>query len=74
MQLSELDYKWFCDLASEILAQDSAKEQASRYAAVLGGRPACDEQGNVVVMDGNMEIARLHPLKFYTGDDDFPVL
>ena len=61
-------------LASEIVAQDFAKEQASRYAALLGVAPICDEQGTVVMKGGSTELVWLKPLKFYTEDDDCPVL
>ena len=56
------------ELTREIMAQGYDEETASDYAVLVGDTPCMDKAGNVVVMDGNKEIARLKPLKMFGTD------
>lgn len=57
----------FNDLVSEITRQGYEPAEAARLARLIGDTPVMDEQGRVVVFDGEREVARLQPLKFF-GD------
>jgi hypothetical protein len=62
-----IDYDGFPVLVAEIMSQGFDKEIAAEYAALLGDTPVEDENGSVLVMDGERILATLKPLKFY-GD------
>ena len=64
----ELDYEAFVELIAEIESQGIPPETAAHYAALLGDTPLRDEHGNVIVMEGERELAVLKPLKFYDGE------
>jgi len=56
------------EMTREIMAQGYDEETASHYAVLIGDTPCMDEVGNVYVMDGEKEIARLKPLKMFETD------
>jgi hypothetical protein len=62
---SMMDDDSLTELTREIMTQGYDEETASNYAVLIGDTPCMDEAGNVVVMDGNKEIARLKPLKMF---------
>ena len=37
----------------------------SHYAVLIGDTPCADEAGNIIVLDGEKEVARLKPLKSF---------
>lgn len=60
-----LDEESFVALIKEIQAQGYDRNTAGRYAVLIGDTPTIDEEGKVVVMDGNKEVARIRPLRFF---------
>lgn len=57
----------FKALVAEIMSHGFNEETAAEYAALIGDTPLYNEAGNLVVMDGNREVAVLPPLKFFEG-------
>ncbi|MCO5051299.1 MAG: hypothetical protein M9920_03250 [Verrucomicrobiae bacterium] len=60
-----IEFEQFKELIAEIQSQGYDEETASRFAALIGDLPCYDEDGNMVVRDGDRILARLRPLKFY---------
>jgi hypothetical protein len=56
------------ELTRQIMAQGYDEKTASDYAVLIGDTPCMDEHGNVFVMDGKKQIAKLKPLAFFTAD------
>jgi hypothetical protein len=55
----------FGQLVDEIMSQGYDEETAVRYAVLIGDIPIADEHGNIIVMSGGKELARLKPLKMF---------
>lgn len=60
-----IELEAFCELVREIQGQGVASDLAGEYASLIGDTPLYDEQGRIVVMDGDRELARLKPLRFF---------
>ena len=60
-----MDAKTLTELTQEIMAQGYDEETASDYAVLIGDTPCLDEHGNVLVIDGHRQLARLKPMKFF---------
>lgn len=54
-------------MQKEIEAQGVSKENAWKYAQIIGDTPVFDGSGNILVIDyqTGKEIAKLRPLKFF---------
>jgi hypothetical protein len=65
---SMMDEDSFTGLTHEIMSQGYDEETASHYAVLIGDTPCVDEAGNIVVLDGEKEIARLKPLKMFEAE------
>jgi hypothetical protein len=52
-------------LIAQIMEQGYDRETAGRYAVLIGDMPCLDASGDVIVMDGRTEVARLKPLKMF---------
>jgi hypothetical protein len=63
-----MDEDSFTGLTHEIMSQGYDEETASHYAVLIGDTPCVDEAGNIVVLDGEKEIARLKPLKMFEAE------
>jgi hypothetical protein len=55
-----MDKEGFAELALQIIAQGVPEEMAWHYAALIGDTPIIAEDGRVIVMDGDRELARLN--------------
>jgi hypothetical protein len=55
----------FGELVDQIMAQGYDEETAVRFAVLIGDIPISDEHGNIIVMSGGQELARLKPLKMF---------
>ena len=60
-----MDENSLTELTHEIMAQGYDEGTASHYAVLIGDTPCVDEAGNILVLDGEREIARLKPLKIF---------
>lgn len=60
-----MDENSLTELTHEIMRQGYDEATASNYAVLIGDTPCMDEEGNIVVLDGGKEIARLKPLMFF---------
>jgi len=57
------------ELMREIMSQGIDEKTAWHYAALIGDIPITDKAHTcIIVIDGNKEIARLKPLKFFDMD------
>ena len=55
----------FKKLADEIASQGYDLPTAIRYAVLIGDLPIRDENGNLLVMEGERVLATLKPLKMF---------
>ena len=53
------------ELIAQIMAQGIDRQTAGDYAVLIGDMPCLADNGDVIVMDGSKEIARLKPLKMF---------
>ena len=61
-----MDAKSLTELASEIMSQGYDEKTAGHYATLIGDTPCVDSQGNIIVLEGEREVAILKPLKMFT--------
>lgn len=65
MSLSTEDFN---ELVDEIMSQGYDEETAAHYAALIGDTPLVDPAtGQIIVEEKGRELARLKPLKFFSG-------
>ena len=57
-----LDERAFAELVKEIEALGYERSVAGRYAVEIGDTPVIDEQGNVLIIQGDKIVARLKGL------------
>lgn len=60
-----LDADAFEELVREIQAQGYDEETAGQYAVIVGDTPIMDEHRNVLVMKGDVVVAKLKPLAIF---------
>jgi hypothetical protein len=57
-----IDEDSFHEVVMQIMKQGYSEAEALKFAFLIGDTPMTDEQGRLVVMDGDMVLARLEPL------------